>query len=87
MSYARFGEGDIYLYPAQGKGSSPIWVCSMCVLAARHSELGFHEDTILNTLEETWNHVAKHIEIGGVVPMRCIARLKAEMEEERSEDN
>ncbi len=75
MSYARFGEGDIYLYPTAGEDDQPLWVCCLCLLDSS-------SDVLLTSLNEAFNHVNKHIEANHVVPARCVERFKKEIKNE-----
>lgn len=72
MSYARFSEGDIYLYACVSGG---IFCCS-CRLV-RHSE----ESSRLwkfDTYDDAIAHVRKHIEAGDRVPEHTIPALEAD---------
>lgn len=68
MSYARFSEGDIYLY---ANWSGGIFCCS-CRLVDRGSL------SVLNTYDEAIAHVRKHIEAGDDVPEHTIPALEAD---------
>ena len=75
MSYARFSEGDIYLYP----GGSPPWICCNCKLMPEVEDPDDREYTHINSLQETFQHVIEHRKAGHLVPDRCIKRLKSEL--------
>ena len=69
MSYARFSEGDVYIYP---DGLIGGYTCQLCSLV----------DTFLfwcETLEELREHVIAHIFAGDVVPDRCLKRIEEEI--------
>ena len=75
MSYARFSEGDVYVWQSwTGK-----FICDFCSLAGA----AFVCDTRAEMLE----HLQKHIDAGHSVPDRAITRLREEMDEVSSQDN
>ena len=68
MSYARFSEGNIYVFPDARGG----YTCQLCSLS----------DTFefnCETLEELHVHVIAHIEAGDTVPDRCLKRIEEEI--------
>lgn len=67
MSYARFGDSDIYLYASIGGGM----ICDMCCLDQR-------EERMMDTYDDAIAHVRKHIDAGHRVPESVIPRLEAE---------
>ena len=100
MSYARFSEGDIYLFYHM-KG---YYICMSCSLAPKiksiftvgcdnfifqcdpceHCEGAGCEkcmifgDTIMDTAQESIEHIKKHIEAGHAVPSHTIPSLESE---------
>jgi hypothetical protein len=66
MSYARFGDSDIYLYASIGGGI----FCDMCCLQG--------EARMMDTYDDAIAHVRKHIDAGHRVPESVIPRLEAE---------
>lgn len=71
MSYARFSEGDIYLYACVSGG---IFCCS-CRLARPDNLEGLWT---FSTYDEAIAHVRKHIEAGHRVPEHTIPALEAD---------
>ena len=74
MSYARFGEGDVYVY-CSTPGS---FICDFCRLSGYGD---FHSTTRSGMI----THLEQHIEAGHVVPSEAIERLQEEIETEGDE--
>ena len=99
MSYARWSEGDIYVY-GMSDGS---YVCMQCPLMPtfqgtfafqvlsddpelRDAKSTIHESFSCHTLKELQTHILQHIEEGHSVPARCLADIEREIEEETDGD-
>lgn len=77
MSYCRFIEADIYLYPDCHGGV----VCCWCPLVEKeHSEYVFGCSCRGETFEEVERHIKQHIEKGHHVPDDVIDRLREDFE-------
>ena len=74
MSYARFSEGDVYVYD-----SGKTITCSACRLIGD----GFSFDMICDTPAQMLAHPEQHIAAGHHVPERAIERLKEERGDNR----
>lgn len=72
MSYARFSEGDLYLFENISGG----WTCQFCLLEKDNRN---HE---MCSLEEVEQHLLNHIEVGHSVPDRALERVRRELEGE-----
>jgi len=68
MSYARWSEGDVYLYHT-GKE----FICQICPMATNE------EDFTTASRGEILYHLLEHRNKGHMVPERAIERLRAEM--------
>lgn len=68
MSYARFGEGDVYVYDSISGG----FECCSCSL----QESGYF---VSQTRSAMLEHLEKHIEAGHYVPSGAMGRLRSEM--------
>lgn len=66
MSYCRFSEGDVYMYPSQ-EGIE----CCLCLLAPPWLTLRTQRDGL--------KHLLEHIEAGHTVPQHAIDRLEGEI--------
>ena len=72
MSYCRWSEGNVYMFPS---GNSIICMCCSLMLGD-----GFdREDVILNTVQEALEHLQQHRDAGHDVPDCAFERLRAEM--------
>lgn len=71
MSYCRFGEGDVYVYPS-GDG----FICQGCPLIP-----GDEEDFVCGTRMELLEHLTAHQQRGHFVPERALDRLRKELAE------
>ena len=89
MSYARWGEGDVYVF---GTGSKYICMCcsTMPMRAVTPGGLfeGFgtfsmKDDFECDTKEEMLGHLNQHIEMDEVVPDYAIERLKEEIKNDK----
>lgn len=77
MSYARFSEGDIYLF-AHADFSG--WICQLCSLPEGHEKkFGCEGSCYLVTAREVLGHLEAHIETGHEVPERAMERIKIEI--------
>ena len=86
MSYARFSEGDVYVF------RSNLGIeCCMCLLQARGweedstaplggwmREVGPHIENVFDTPDGMLAHLQQHIDVGHHVPPRAIDRLREE---------
>jgi len=81
MSYARFSEGDVYVWAA----SSSEYHCQCCRLMPRDikSVVGgyMHGDTVAGSPAEMLAHLKAHRAAGHSVPDRALSRLQAEVAE------
>jgi len=69
MSYARFSEGDIYLYKNVGGG----WTCCACTEAGHTVNFA--------TIGAVANHVRQHADAGDDIPPRASRRIAEELTE------
>lgn len=78
MSYARFSDGDVYLFPT-GDGIE----CCACSLVdgplTRWISVSEHDDWREHVLD-TLNHLARHELAGDIVPRVAIERLELELQ-------
>lgn len=74
MSYCRFIEGDVYMYPTVSHGNEVV-CCCMCSLDAEEPFV------YLDTLEDARKHLLKHIDRGDHVPARAFMAIQEEIEE------
>lgn len=72
MSYCRFSDGDVYMYPSLSIGKI---VCIACRLNDKDKG-NWYPDTILNNEEEALNHLKEHIYAGHKVPKYATDMLK-----------
>ena len=72
MSYCRFSEGDVYMYP----DSFGAIICCGCNL------LRAITSSVFWTPEEALEHLEEHRKAGHTVPERAFNRLRKEIEEE-----
>ena len=77
MSYCRFSDGDVFMYPSLKTGKI---VCCACRLN-RKDNWGQHPDTVLSGKKEAIAHLKEHIYAGHKVPKYATDRLKEEMRE------
>ena len=79
MSYCRFSDGDVYLYPDVQGG----WTCCACRLnpADTSDVYAFSPDTRMFTAGEVRAHLQAHVDAGDDVPDYAIARINAEIAE------
>lgn len=73
MSYCRFGEADIYLYP-----SNTGIVCCACDLAESNGER--EREREFSSYSAVLDHVRQHQAKGHRVPDHAIERLKTEQQ-------
>jgi hypothetical protein len=66
MSFARFSEGDVYVY----LNTSGLYECCFCSLAG--------ECVRVPTAAEMLSHVEEHRRAGHEIPDRCVLELRAE---------
>lgn len=66
MSFARFSEGDVYVY----LNTSGLYECCFCDLAG--------ECVRVPTAAEMLSHVEEHRRAGHKIPGRCVLELRAE---------
>lgn len=72
MAYCRMSpESDVYLYPS----INGICCCSCSI----HEEK--HHNTVLDSLEEAWDHLLHHVAAGDNVPEWAFERLRREMDQ------
>jgi hypothetical protein len=76
MSYCRFSDGDVYMYPTN-KGIE----CCACKLTRRNANYGLYENKLFDTEEEALAHLKEHIKAGHRVPEYAIEMLEKEMKE------
>lgn len=76
MSYARWGDGDVYVF-----GSSNGFTCMECRLKTP-DENGWHNDFMCQTRQELLDHLNEHVRQDHDVPLRAFKRLIAEIAEE-----
>ncbi len=69
MSYARFSEGNIYLYLFDDN----FWECNSCWLSEDRQSQHFHN------LADVKSHVEAHQQAGHIVPRRCIEQIEEEL--------
>lgn len=92
MSYARWSQGDVYVYASTMGGI----VCMMCkFMPTRRTKVGmfglgtgeqeFHEDFVCDTQDKMLEHLYKHKKSGDVVPSGAFERLKNEEDERKSQ--
>lgn len=77
MSYARFSEGDIYVFAT----FDDVYECCSCRLALAQPHAAFHDSQTFATTEAIIAHVHEHIDVGHDVPARCLERLESELVE------
>lgn len=68
MSYARFSNGDVYVY-----STGDDWVCCSCKLSPSRETVVF--DSRLDLLK----HLVQHVETGHRVPSYALDRLQSEI--------
>jgi len=79
MSYARFSEGDVYLFAHADFGG---WLCQGCGLPEDHEKrFGGEHSCWLVTASEVLEHLEAHIEAGHDVPERAVRRIEKEIAE------
>lgn len=79
MSYARWSEGDVYVYEDVSGG----FTCCGCSLHPDNDkEDGPDEVKSINvkTRQEMLAHLDKHVAAGHLVPSRAVERLKREID-------
>lgn len=77
MSYCRWSEGHVYLFPTQ----DAICCCS-CLLAPGDANGIWHDDTYLPDKQAALAHLQAHVDAGHSVPEEAFARLLAEITEQ-----
>jgi hypothetical protein len=81
MSYARFSEGDIYIFRSWEELGVDVWICCGCCLTEiKEFTPGYkwYDDFKTYKIKEMVAHVESHIAAGHRVPQRCLERLKEE---------
>lgn len=84
MSYARWSEGDVYIYCDTG-GTYHCMCCTLMPTQKAHpfwapaSELEMHQGFSTGSGTEMLEHMKKHREAGHAVPDRAIERLEGEL--------
>ncbi len=83
MSYCRFGEADIYIYPCNNSTGGTGGECCGCILSQRvvnNNRNGLiHSGGFFETLEGLRDHVQVHIETGHNVPDYVIPEIEADI--------
>lgn len=74
MSYCRFSDGDVYLYPTTGG----LIQCCSCRLTPK--DKGWHDNVNFYSPEDALKHLVDHKNAGHDVPDDAIDRLKEECE-------
>lgn len=80
MSYCRFSDADVYMFPSL-YNNKPVVICCACFLTADFGE----SSVILDTKQEALKHLDLHRAAGHNVPEYAYDRLKEEIEEERED--
>jgi hypothetical protein len=75
MSYCRFSEGDVYMYPH----TSGVIQCCSCRLSQIGT--GWFADDNFKTHQDALAHLEAHIAAGHNVPQEAIERLREEIGE------
>ncbi len=77
MSYCRFSEGDVYLFPTTVELDAALIECCIC----RFSEgrVGSSRSVFFDTRSSALQHLRKHREAGHQVPQRAFDRLREEI--------
>jgi hypothetical protein len=85
MSYCRFSDGDVYMYP-NCNGYIECCSCSLAPLVDTiFSGVKMHGSVRFNNHQEAIEHLYKHIEAGDQVPEYAIESLKNEIQEANDE--
>jgi len=66
MAYARFSEGDVYIYQNFNKK----YVCCACQMQE------VDDDFICKTAKDMLNHLQMHISEKHIIPERCLKSLQ-----------
>lgn len=79
MSYCRFSNGDVYMYPT----INGIECCACKLTKMKYYEkngitIGMHSNVLFDTSEQAMLHLEEHIKAGHSVPKYAIERLKEE---------
>jgi hypothetical protein len=82
MSYCRFSDGDVYMYPTN-RGIE----CCACRLTHKNANYGLYENKLFDTGEEALAHLKEHINAGHKVPKYATDRLKEEINETKIEQS
>lgn len=84
MSYARFMEGDIYVYYHMYR----YYVCCSCKLTPVEidNERHYFDDVKFYMTQDIIDHVKEHIATGHKVPSRTIPQLLEDIGEDDSDD-
>lgn len=77
MSYARWTEGDVYVFGNVDGG----FTCMSCQFMPKceNSKFNLTKDFQCNTIKEMLDHLKRHEDEGHEVPPRAIKRLKEEL--------
>ena len=86
MSYARWSEGDVYIY----RGTDGMYHCMCCPFMPTHkkrlfwtaSEIEMHGCFSTGSGQEMLKHMKKHQEAGHEVPSRALEQLEEELKDE-----
>jgi len=82
MSYCRFSEGDVYMYPSV----DGTIVCQMCLILIEDQRQGKTWNSVFTSLEEAYEHLQEHLKRGHTVPERAFIRLRHEILGEQATD-
>ena len=75
MSYARFSEGDVYVFR---DGQTALLTCMQCRLSETDSHQ-MRRDFFADSEYDMMMHLKRHREVGHNIPQEAIDRLKREM--------
>ena len=79
MSYCRWSEGDVYLYPCRVRNEPEQIVCCECQLRTVADD-GWRGDVYLPTRSAALAHIEEHLAAGHQVPADAVSRLRDEIE-------
>lgn len=77
MSYARFSDGDVYVFSSVGG----YLECCACALNERDGDSPFPASSQFDTTAEMLAHLAAHQEAGHHVPDYCIEALREDADD------
>lgn len=89
MSYARWSDGDVYVFGTTG-GSficmccrfTPMKLCHPSALFDGLGKFSMHDDFTCESEQKMLEHLEKHRDEGDLVPEHAFERLKEEIEKD-----